>query len=332
MNKENISILCGGISTEHDVSIESAKSILKHINKEKYTPFIFYISPNKKALLYKAKNKIKIPTEDSMKDFFTEVIKLKNMRMNINALHGKFGEDGMLQSILEFLNIPFTGSKSNASALCMDKYRSGLVVKQIKEIKIPKTKLLPLGSITKEYKYKKENICIKPNKGGSSIGTIFIRNQKEFKYSLNFLINQFPNNEDFIIQPIIKNNIEISCGCLQKKNGTFIKLPPIEIIPKNSQFFDYKSKYTKNSCNEITPPLHISQQLSNKISKVTIQIHKILGCSVYSRSDFLVKNHYIYYLETNTLPGMTDNSLLPKEAQEKGINFTELINFIIKNS
>ena len=77
MNKENISILCGGISTEHDVSIESAKSILKHINKEKYTPFIFYISPNKKALLYKAKNKIKIPTEDSMKDFFTEVIKLK---------------------------------------------------------------------------------------------------------------------------------------------------------------------------------------------------------------------------------------------------------------
>ena len=136
----------------------------------------------------------------------------------------------------------------------------------------------------------------------------------------------------FVVQDLIEQDIELSCGCLEKKNGEFIKLPPIEIIPQSSSFFDYKAKYSEGGSIEITPPEHISQDISETISQLAIDIHKLLGCTVYSRSDFLIKGNSIYYLETNTLPGMTSTSLLPQEASTVGISFTELIDFLIKNS
>jgi len=106
----------------------------------------------------------------------------------------------------------------------------------------------------------------------------------------------------------------------RKKDHTFIQLPPIEIIPKTSKFFDYTAKYTKNASLERTPAIGIPKEQREIVSELAINIHKLLGCRLYSRSDFLVTGKKIYYLETNTLPGMTSTSLIPQEAKEIGID------------
>jgi D-alanine-D-alanine ligase len=331
MSKRKVAIVCGGPSSEYEVSLNSTDSILQYIDKNKYIPYVFFISMQGKALLYKADDSLEIPEENQLNYLFEEVIKLKDMYMNILALHGEFGEDGTLQSILQFLNIPFTGCKHSASALCMDKYRTGLIVEKEIDVKIPNTKLFKLKDLTTNYTYS-EDICIKPNARGSSVGVYLIKNQKELDNSFKNLEKDFDLNTDFIIQTLIESDIEVSCGCLEKKNGEFVKLPAIEIIPKDSTFFDYKAKYVKGASVEITPPEHISKNLAEKVSQLAIDIHKILGCTLYSRSDFLIKGNDIYYLETNTLPGMTNTSLLPQEAEAAGISFSELIDFFIENS
>ena len=128
---------------------------------------------------------------------------------------------------------------------------------------------------------------------------------------------------------IIKG-VEISCGCLESSYKNYIKLPPIEIVPNLGTFFDYDSKYLNGGANEICPPNSLSDDVSNLISEHAIKIHDLLGCNSYSRSDFIVdENDDIYYLETNTLPGMTQTSLLPQEADAIGITFNELIEIII---
>jgi D-alanine-D-alanine ligase len=126
--------------------------------------------------------------------------------------------------------------------------------------------------------------------------------------------------------------MELSCGCLEDISGNIRNLPAIEIIPQTSDFFDYNAKYTIGASIEITPPEHISKEIADKISILTGEIHKVLGCRLYSRSDFFVKGKDIYYIETNTLPGMTSTSLLPQEAKADGIGFTELLDFLIENS
>jgi D-alanine-D-alanine ligase len=332
MSKKKIAILCGGPSSEYEVSLSTAKSVLKNINKSKYIPYVFYISKNKNALLWKTKNNdFDIP--EKLNPLLKEIVKLKEMDSNILAIHGEFGENGVLQSILEFLEIPFSGTNSSGSSLCMDKFRSNTIIQSSlwSDLKIPQTLLLPLKRILEEYEYQ-QKICIKPNTLGSSIGVFLINDKKDFDKSKKKLKQDFNINESFLIQELIEDGLEISCGCLEKKDGNFIKLPPIEIIPKDSSFFDYRAKYTKNASIETTPPTQISNEMAEKISDLTIKIHSILGCSLYSRSDFLIKENDIYYLETNTLPGMTNTSLLPQEAKAAGINFSELIDFLIENS
>jgi D-alanine-D-alanine ligase len=331
MSKERISVVCGGPSSEYEVSLNSADSILRHIDKEKYTPYIFYISQKGKALLYQAKEGVEIIEEDKLNNLLDEVKKLRDMHMNILALHGEFGEDGKFQRVLESLDIPFTGSGSKSSELCMDKYESGEIVEKEVDVKVPKTEKIKLKTILEDYKYC-EDVCIKPRAKGSSVGVYLIRSQKDLEKALKALRSSFNINTDFIIQPLIESDIEASCGCLERKNGDFIKLPAIEIIPQQSSFFDYKAKYVKDASLEITPPENISNELAQKLSQLAIDLHKLLGCRVYSRSDFLIKDGEIYFLETNTLPGMTNTSLLPQEAEAAGIGFTELIDFLIENS
>lgn len=331
--KKNVSILCGGPSCEYDVSLDTARSFLANLDMDKYTPYIFYISKSKKALLYQS-NTLYISPDENLKPLEKEILKLKDMYSNLLALHGEFGEDGEIQSILESLNIQFTGSDSVSSQLCMDKYKSAMIVKENlldKDLVIPYQKLFTLEEIITSYQFT-ENICIKPNNKGSSVGVHLVHSKKELENALNLLKQDFPLNTQFLIQSLLVYDIEVSCGCLEKRNGEFIPLPPIEIIPKSSSFFDYKAKYTKGCSLEITPPEHISKELSEKISKLTIELHRVLGCRLYSRSDFLIKENTIYYLETNTLPGMTTTSLLPQEAKAMGMSFPKLIDFFIENS
>lgn len=331
MGKKKIAIFCGGPSSEHEVSILSAKKIFEFIDKEKYELYFFYITKDLNVNFQRANQNFEFENVSKIipfNDALQEIVKQKIFAL-LAGIHGEFVEDGKLQEILDEHEIRYSGSNSFSSSLCMDKAKSMEIVNSIK-IMTPPTHLLELpNDLDKEIKQTYPAI-IKPNNMGSSVGVSIIQNEKDLKENLKELFDLLSVSK-VLLQDFI-HGIELSCGCLEKKDGTFIKLPPIEIHPVHGDLFDYKSKYVPGESNDITPPKSIDTKISDKISDITTHIHKALGCKTYSRSDFLVKDNDIFYLETNTLPGMTSTSLLPLEAAAVGISFSDLLDFIIINS
>lgn len=335
MMKTKIALICGGPSSEHEVSKWSTAAILKNIEPNKYEIFIFYINQELNTCFFpvKAGDELEIPQNKSLLQSFLEGVQ-KNLKTIDKAvlmgIHGEFVEDGRLQNLLDFFGVKYTGSGMQASVLAMDKYSSTNLVQKSFDVKLPKTIIFNPDVFKIDYKKLSFPIVLKPNDAGSSVGVKILRNGKELKTEIEKLCCD-SKWDYWLLQEYIANGIEVSCGCLEKKNKEMISLPPIEIIPQKAEFFDYDSKYQKGGSREISPPENISKELSDKISKLAVKIHQLLRCKTYSRSDFLVKGNEVYYLETNTLPGMTATSLLPQEAKAAGISFSELIDFVIEN-
>ena len=357
--KTRIALVCGGPSSEHEVSLWSTAAILKNINPDKYEIFVFYIDKQFGSCFFPALagSDLKIPvrnvaparqpngshggghsvaggSEDkSLFLPFLEGIE-KNLKTVDKAvlmgIHGEFVEDGRLQNILDFFGIKYTGSGMAASVLAMDKYSSTNLVEKVLGVRLPKTIIFNPDSSDPDYKQIDFPVILKPNDAGSSVGVKILKTENELKTEIEKL-KKDSKFDYWLLQEYIDDAIELSCGCLQKANKEFIQLPPIEIIPQKAEFFDYDSKYQKGGSKEIAPPESTSKELSAKISLLACQIHQLLRCKTYSRSDFLVKGNEIYYLEINTLPGMTQTSLLPQEAKAAGISFSELIDFIVEN-
>jgi len=325
-----IAIICGGPSSEYEVSLNSARSIYENIDRHKYEVYIFYI--DKKGLAVLKKCNVDEVLKERCKNQFFEILKnLQSFDMCFLATHGEFGEDGTLQTFLEYFNIKYTGSDAYSSRLGMDKYRTSIIVKEsIEGLIVPEMYLIKVSDINN--KFIRYPFVLKPNKKGSSVGVYIVRNDTERDFAVKEIREEYSLDEEFLIQEAILDSIEVSCGCLEDNEGVFLDVPPIEIIPQLGTFFDYASKYTKKGSIEVTPPELVSKDVSKKIIELSQEIHRICGCSIYSRSDFLVKNNKIYFLEVNTLPGMTSTSLLPQECKAIGINLTKLIDFIIQNS
>jgi D-alanine-D-alanine ligase len=323
---QKVSIFCGGPSSEHEVSILSASKIFELIDKKKYNVSLLYIGRNLSCEFLKDTTSIpkfpKIPLLEAL-----TTLKATKSFCLLAGVHGEFVEDGKIQTLLEFFKIPYSGTGPEACALAMDKYRSSLVVGSLSGVVIPSTNFYD-QTTDKLFQFP---VVIKPNTLGSSVGVSIVHTKKELDKAIKNLKANFPDQQ-ILAQEYLEDAIEIQCGALQKKNGDFIALPPIEIIPKKNVFFDYDSKYLSGGATEITPPVSISKKLSDKISILSIEIHKLLALKTYSRTDFMVKNGKIYFLETNTLPGMTATSLLPQEANSIGISYPQLLDFIISNS
>ncbi len=334
---KKIAIIYGGPSSEHEVSISTARSIFENLNKTKYQISLMPIGKDLSAELINNPKSIESKISPGNQNIYSLIPKLKQFDIAFLATHGQFGEDGTLQALLETHSIPYTGSNPYASRLCMDKYRSSLVASSIKGLKIPTTELIDAKQISKilpQQLQKLGEVVLKPNRLGSSVATYIIANQTPEDKIEDILadINENFINEQFVIQEAITPNIELSCGCLESKTGEITYLPPIEIQPVDNTFYNYEAKYQQNASKHFCPPKNISKDKAKQISKLAAQIHTLLGCSTYSRSDFLIKDEQIFYLETNSLPGMTPTSLLPDEARAKGMSFSELLDFIINNS
>lgn len=257
------------------------------------------------------------------------------------ALHGGEGEDGRIQSFLEIAGTPYTGSNSTASFLAMDKYSSGLIFQQ-NGLQVP-----PFFTIhrreweewmQRDHLHWKEfcrwkntefdfPVFTKPRFGGSSVNTF---SADHFSEWIGKLKDAFQKEDSFLIQKSIQGR-EVSCGVLEIPDGSSwkpIALPPTEIIPFSS-FFDYESKYKKGASEEITPP-QMPKEWIESIQKASLLAHKILGCSSYSRTDFLVtEDGTPWILETNTLPGMTETSLLPQQANKAGYSMDEILKNLV---
>lgn len=324
---KNILILCGGPSSEYEVSIFTTKEILNNIDKKKFNPTIGLMNKEKEISFMTPYQFVsnKYPPFISLNK---SIPKIKEYDFVLISMHGEFGEDGKLQRIFEKNGIKYHGSDSVSSKLCMDKYKSAKLVNKNIKILTPKTLKLKLNDILKSTHT--FPLFVKPNTLGSSVGAGIIYNVRELEKYIKEIKSKPYSNDSFLLQEYIKG-IEVSCGVLESKKGKYTLLPPVEILPK-STFFDYKSKYSDGGSNENCPPKFVPEEICKKVSKYSRDIHKLLKCKTYSRSDYIYSNNNIYYLETNTLPGLTKNSLLPKEVKEIGMKYSDLITFLIEES
>lgn len=293
-----VGVLMGGISSEREVSLNTGREIVKNLDSAKYKV---------------------LPIEINRKEDIIE--KTKDIDFAFIALHGRFGEDGIVQSVLETLNIPYSGCNPLASGICMDKSITKSILKTIdvntaKWIVVRKIKELNLNSV-KELGYP---VVVKPNSGGSSVATTIVYDEKEIE---NAVMEAFKYDNEIMIEKYIKGR-EITCCMIDGK-----MLPVIDIIPK-SHFFDYNSKYLDGGADEVI--IELDSPIKEAVETAAIKCWENLKCSVYARVDMIISDGIPYILEINTLPGMTINSLFPKSAAAYGINFSELLDKIIKIS
>ena len=313
MSNKKILILEGGNNEEHDVSLVTSREIQKILNQNKLKFKILRVNP---------------------KNFHKKIINYKNF-VCINALHGPFGEDGQTQKILKKNKIPFSHSNIKSSNLCFNKSASK---KEIIKNKLmsPKYYLLNINDLTEKkliiIKSKLKKFVIKPNRSGSSFGIKIIKNQKEFD-NLISNIEEFKrklnNHKEILIEEYISGReLTVSTIKLDKKIHA---LAVTEIKSKNN-FFDYKAKYSKGYAKHILPA-KLNKINYAKCLKFATKAHKLLGCNSLARTDFIfdTKKNKIFFLETNTQPGLTPISLLPEQANYKGLPFSEIIFILIKN-
>lgn len=269
----------GGESTEREVSLMSGREVIKNLDKNKYE-VVGIVMPE-------------------------ELEKIKKVEMAFIALHGKGGEDGVIQGYLETLGIKYTGCGVLASAIGMDKkiFRDLMGVNKI---------LMP-KLVTKAP------CVVKPANGGSSVGVTIVKKQNELVGAIN---EAKKYDSEIIIEEYIEG-VEISCGVLGNE-----VLPIIEIIPKKD-FFDYEAKYTEGMSEEICPA-RLSEEMTKMVQKEAMKTFKMIGGKGYARVDFIIKDNKAYLLEINTLPGLTPTSLVPKEARVVGMSYSQLLDRIIE--
>ncbi|MBT4209905.1 MAG: D-alanine--D-alanine ligase [Candidatus Komeilibacteria bacterium] len=291
-----IAVLTGGTSSEREVALASSENVIQALKKN-YEVTVF----------------------DFPKDLDKFLAEYKKYQAAVPVFHGPGGEDGVVQGFLKTLGVPFIFSDVEAHAVGMDKYLSKYLAEKIGLLLAGDQILNKLTKI--EFK---KAVVIKPLAGGSSIGISIAHNQadldksleKAFKYSDKVLVEDYIEGKELTV-PIID------------KDGEAFALPVIEIRSKNS-FFDYESKYDNKLVEELCPAL-IDNKLAEELQAQALKMHLALGARHISRSDFIVDEDKIYFLEINTIPGMTNNSLLPKAIQVGGEDFANLLDIWIKS-
>jgi len=250
------------------------------------------------------------------------------------SLCGRYGEGGFIQGELEEVRVPYTGSDSQASALCMNKYLS-LKLLQDAGLDIPQTFFLSRREweeneevvIQKAKLFIDPPYVIKPNRSGNSFDMVITSNSEDISPTLEKLFERY---RDLIIQPFI-NGRETTCAILDDgTGGSAYPLSPTEIVPKLTHFYSYDSKYKVGSVDEVTPA-PFSDAWLWRIKQVAKQAHTILGCRGFSRVDMIVGEEKVYVLEVNTIPGLGEENVLAKEAEDKKISYSNLIDRIIQS-
>ena len=311
--KKHIVILSGGPSSEHEVSLHSGEMVARNLNPQKYRIQKVIIRKNGLWQFPGFRKAISLPAA------LTHLAKRKPDCVFV-ALHGKFGEDGTIQALLDSAHIRYTGSDIIASALAMDKVVSNIFF-EYAGLLVPRYQILEKKNLLRRIT---RPVVVKPARGGSSVGVSIVKKKFELAAALR---RAFKEDSRVMAQDYIAGR-EITCGVIEK-NGKPFALVPTEIVPKTSNFFDYTAKYTKGASEEITPAL-ISKSSLKEIQRLAVQAHNILGCRGMSRSDFILQNSRFYILETNTIPGLTATSLLPQGAAAIGINFPKLLDYIVE--
>ena len=303
MSKLKVGVIRGGVSTEREVSLKTGSEIVSNLNRDKYQVYDIVI--------------------DNEKEVFEKVSGL-GLDFVYIALHGSFGEDGRIQSILESLGIKYSGSGVMTSSVCMDKEITKRVVasygvRVAKGISVRKGENISYEEIKEKLGSK---VVVKPNNGGSSIGVSFVENQEELEKGLELV---FSMDKEALIEEILKGD-EISVPVIDGK-----VYPTLKIEAVAGDYFDYESKYADGGAREFV--YEFDEDIQKEINKFAIDSYYAMKCEGFSRIDFMVVNgNKPYFMEVNTLPGMTAASLLPKSTAYKGYSYSETLDLLINAS
>jgi D-alanine-D-alanine ligase len=316
----NIAVVMGGYSDESVISLRSGQLILTHLNKDKYQVFEVHIL-NEGWYVKVEDQKLPINRADFSFEHNGNSVKFD---VAVNTIHGTPGEDGHLQAYWELLDLPYTGCGFYQSALTFSK-RDTLSV--LGKFDIPKANSV---YVTKGQEIDEEKIAktlgfpffVKPNQSGSSLGVSMVKDLSELDKALAFA---FAEDKDILIESQLKG-VEISVGVM-KLNGKTRVLGITEIVSGND-FFDYEAKYLGKS-EEITPA-RLSQEVSELVEQSAAKIYEALGMQGFSRIDFIVMNDIPYFIEINTNPGLSPQSIFPQQAAYANLNFSDLLENEIK--
>ena len=310
-----VGVIRGGIGHEYEVSLRTGSSVLKNLDKHKYQTRDILID---KAGLWHLDG---LPIDPHSLAGLIDV--------SMIALHGEFGEDGQIQNLFDRLQIPYTGSGHIASALGMNKILSKEAVAKA-GIKIPVGLEIQKGADSQQSARQTFNKIsppwvVKPVDRGSSVGLYLAKNIDELAEVIE---KSFEFSDKVLVEEYIKGR-EATCGLVEGLRGQELyPLFPIEIIrPGGALIWNYNDKYSGET-NEICPG-NFSEEQKKDIQEMSLAVHRALGLRHYSRTDFIISPRGIYFLETNTLPGLTDESLLPKALLSAGVRYPEFLDHLI---
>jgi D-alanine-D-alanine ligase len=309
-----VGVLRGGPSREHEVSLLSGHAVVANLPRERFTVRDIYID---KQGQWHERGKPSTPADI-----------LRSVDVVVNALHGEYGEDGEVQKTLELFGVPYTGSNPLASYVAMHKVMAKERAKEV-GLKTPQYRLIESGAdvaaasvdIIRSFH---QPVVVKPVRWGSSVGVSIVGGYAPVHRAIEQLLKEAGS---VLVEEMIRGT-EATAGVVEDFRGEKLySLPTIEIVPPAHDFFSYESKYNGSS-HEICPG-RFSKDIADELTRSAKLMHEALGLRHYSRSDFIVSPRGVYYLETNTLPGLTKESLFPKSLAAVGIAFPEFLSHLV---
>ncbi len=324
--KKNIALVAGGDSGEFVISVNSAKIIRKNLDPERFNIFLVQIS--QKEWVYLDDHDVKHSIDKN--DFSININGQKVVfDCALITIHGTPGEDGKLQGYFELLGIPYTTSGLLQSAITFNKHFCNALVAQwgidiARSVKFFKNEKPSVDDVLRKVNLP---VFVKPNKGGSSLGTTFVKEPENLLSAINIC---FEHDDEVFIEEYIEG-IELTCG-VYMRNGEIIVLPVTEIVSKTeAKFFDYKAKYTQGAADEITPA-RISQEVTKLVQETTFFLYKKLELKGICRLDYIYSSGTLFFLEANITPGMSERSIVPQQAEYVGITLKELFTDVLNET
>lgn len=318
--KPNIAVVAGGDSSEFIVSVKSGANIFNAVDTTKFTPWLIQIR-GKEWVVYQNEEKIAVDKSDFSFQLNGGKITFSFVYITI---HGTPGEDGILQGYFELLDIPYSTCNVHSSSLTFNKwfcnnYLSSFGVKMANSIKITKGENIDSAEITKNLGLP---IFVKPNAGGSSFGITKVKTREEVGPAIK---KAWQESNEALIEQFI-DGAEFTCGLVKIGNEKII-FPVTEILTQN-EFFDYEAKYIPGAAEEITPA-RLPKVLFEKCQEISSEVYDYCECAGIVRVDFILKNNEFYFLEVNTVPGMTATSFIPQQINAMGLTLKEIITRIV---
>ncbi len=323
-NPLNIAIVAGGDSGEYDISIKSANTILANLDKDTFDARIVLI----KGQTWTVQEEDGTVYPINRHNFtWQQNGKILHFDAVINSIHGTPGENGILPAYFELIGMPFTGCRSFSSALTFSKYYCNQFLRQSginisPSLLVRKNQPIDINRIIEQIGLP---CFIKPNNGGSSCGTSRVNQPGEILPALERALSE---DREAIIEKLLVGT-EVTCGLFKTSNSSEV-FPVTEIVSK-TEFFDYEAKYTPGMADEITPA-RISTETARSVQDLSLLIYDLLDCRGVVRMDYILVDEIPWFLEVNTVPGMSPHSIVPKQASISGLSLNDLFSILIKDA